>query len=183
MTQTEKEQYFQERTNKHIALVQKWARRIGVLYPKYKSELLDNVQTHDNSKFYSPEKEPYIEISHMYRMKDKNKPYEMDAETKKKTTEATYHHVKHNAHHPEKYDPNATINPNNRDGFPDNPTDASKMPTVYLLEMMADWFAMADEKKTLVRDWTNKMIDKRWKFTDAQKKIIDNIITKLEETR
>ena len=92
--------------------------------------------------------------------------------------EATYHHVKHNKHHPEYWDNTTTlesINPKDRDKKPEKPVDATKMPLNYVAVMVADWLAMSEEKKTSVKDWISNNVNKRWIFTPKQVELINKL--------
>lgn len=68
------------------------------------------------------------------------------------------------------------INFKNRDGIPDKMVDATKMPDLYVCEMVADWLAMSEEKGTKAQDWADKNVGVRWGFTDYQKSLIYELI-------
>lgn len=181
----EKEAFFNKRTAKHISLVQKYARKIGKLYPKLEKELNDQASEHDASKYKSPEKEPYVEITWDYKCKAEGKKNELPADCKDKMNQASEHHVKSNKHHPEYHAPQTKnlINRENRDKPPEEMIDATKMDDVSILEMLADWLAMSEEKGTDPKEWVKKNVGVRWKFTDKQKEIIDNVVEKVEVER
>ena len=105
----EKEDYFVDRTNKHIALVQKAITMIVEAFPEF-SELLDRASIHDASKFIEPERTPYIEISWRHKIEDEkgdydpynNKGYKTPGTlTKDDENKATVRHICMNKHHPE----------------------------------------------------------------------------------
>jgi hypothetical protein len=189
----EKEKFFIDRTNKHIALVQaniqKVVKNLNKVFPDYlisdvtilvfRNTLLLQALKHDLSKFEEPERTPYIEMTWVKRFdktnKDKNKLVEQSF------IEATQHHVLTNKHHPEYWDQkNAKIDPNNRDKLL-KCIDASEMPNNYVVEMVCDWFAMSQELKTnTAREWFNKNKNVRWKFSDAQEKLILKTLDVLE---
>jgi hypothetical protein len=177
----EKEQFFETRLRKHIATVQKYARKIAVLHPKHKPELLKSILEHDASKFLAPERGPYVYISWKYKHKREGNPYEMPEGMAEKALEATVHHVKHNTHHAEYYEhsDDDVICRQDRDA-PARLIDATKMPIPALLEMVADWMAVGEENGNTCRSWADKNVNIRWKFTDAQKKIIYDTIDKIE---
>lgn len=88
--------------------------------------------------------------------------------------ESTQHHVLNNSHHPEFHSDKrvGVINRSDRDKPPSEIIDATKMPDIDIGEMCADWFSMSEEKKSNPKDWADKNVNKRWKFTDEQKDLI-----------
>jgi len=173
----EMKDWFEQRTKKHIGRVQKYAKKIEDYDKRYEG-LSKQTEEHDKSKLEDDvEKIPYIFISWDYHCKDLGKDYTMPDGVKDKCNEATLHHVKVNKHHPECWaGDTANINTKDRDAVPDQLVDATKMPDIYVAEMMADWLAMSEEKGSSVKDWADKNVNKRWKFTDEQKDIIYNLI-------
>jgi len=179
MITQEMRDWFDERTMKHINLVQKHAKNIADNFTQFK-ELVEITKKHDESKLKDPEKTPYIFISWNYHCKDIGQKYDMPSEWLDKSHEATLHHVKHNKHHAEYYDDNSDINKNNRDSKPENMVDATSMPDIYVAEMCADWIAMGEEKGNTAKEWADKNVNIRWKFTDKQTKMIYDIISKCD---
>jgi len=160
------EQWFVERTNRHIGLVQKAAEKIVKAYPEFK-ELLDNVKHHDASKFEEPEKTPYISLTWNKKIGNKSSDPEI--------TKATEHHCLNNQHHPEYWAGQASIDPNNRDKST-KCLDASKMPDIAIAEMIADWAAMGEELGNSPRAWWDKVRDTRWHFSLEQEQLIDKLL-------
>lgn len=80
-------------------------------------------------------------------------------------------HVHSNEHHPEFWS-GSTV-----DSVKQN---ASKMPLKYIGEMCADWAAMSEEMGTSLLEWEQKVVDRRWLFTDEQKKLIHACCTLLD---
>jgi hypothetical protein len=104
---------------------------------------------------------------------------------KKPMNDATAHHIKTNKHHPEYWCPLTTnlVNPDARDEM-SQPIDATKMPILYIGEMVADWFATASERGTnTAKFWADKNVNKRWLFTPEQTKIIYDLIEYVEERK
>lgn len=165
--------YFYIRTNIHINLVKKWYKRI---VHKYTDIKIIDVGIHDKSKFEEPEFTPYVHITWMYKCKDEGVDYELP----ENTNIATAHHITTNRHHPEywdkEFDPDSNLNHRNRDEVPENIVDATKMPIKYLVEMMADHMAMSEEKRTSLREWEDKNIGKRWKFSKKQRDLIYELV-------
>lgn len=167
--------WFHKRTNGHIELVKKYCDRINKLYPN----LHVDCSEHDLSKFNDPEYVPYILTTWQYKCKADGKEFNVSDYWKDKMHEATEHHVKTNAHHPESFSNEVNvINKENRDEFA-KLIDATKMPLQFVAEMTADWCAVSEERKTKPKDWADKNINVRWKFTDEQKKLIYDLIEKI----
>jgi hypothetical protein len=97
-------------------------------------------------------------------------------------TAATFHHISTNKHHPDYWDDNLNIKNLNivdRDKSPEKIVNATKMPLTYIATMVADWLAMADEKKTDPYKWAKDNINKRWNFTKEQEKFIYELMNEL----
>jgi hypothetical protein len=160
----EMENWFAERTARHISLVQKYCKKLGKKFPQFSH--VDG-EGHDDSKLKEPEKEPYVHISWHYKMQAEGRKYDVSEDIKSKMNEASYHHVTNNKHHPEYYDESAELNQQDRDGIPDNVTDGTKMPDDSIAEMVCDWSAMSEEKGTNTpKEWADRVIGKRFKFTE-----------------
>jgi len=178
-----KEEHFKQRTNLHISLVRKYLDKILQLRdPRIDPSVLQTEMVgHDQSKFKSPEYEPYLHVNWKYYMKDQGKTYNPPKEVKDAMDTATLHHVTSNKHHPEAWAPTASINPDDRDKPPEVIVDATKMPLSYVATMVADWLGMSEEKSTNPYDWAKKNIGIRWSFTDNQKKMIYDLLDKVWE--
>ncbi len=175
----ERKQYFIDRTEKHISLVQKAAKKIAKKYPEFQ-DLIEQAEKHDKSKFKEPELTPYISLTW------RKKPGNNDTKgllPKEKENEVTLMHVKSNSHHPEYHLENkedANIDPENRDKSK-KCVNASKMPDVNLAEMVADWQAMSEELKTnTAREWFDDQKNVRWKFSKKQEELIDKLLKTFE---
>lgn len=173
-----KEEHFKQRTNLHIALVRKYLDKILQLRdPRIDAAALEAEKVgHDQSKFKSPEYEPYLHVNWKYYMKDQGKEYKPPKEVKDAMDTATLHHVISNKHHPEAWAPTASINPDDRDKPPEEVVDATRMPLSYIATMVADWLAMSDEKSTDPCEWARKNIGIRWAFSDNQERLIYDLI-------
>ena len=173
------EDHFVKRTEKHISLVEKWFNKIEEFTKEG-----DKIKDHDNSKFSEPELTPYLYINWSYKNKGEGIDFEVPDYIKEKMNTATIHHIKNNKHHPEYWDDNfdeSKFNFENRDEIPEEMVDARAMPDRYIKEMVADWFAIAEERKTDPRKWAEKNINKRWKFLPTQKDLIYKIIEEVWE--
>lgn len=172
--------WFDKRTKRHIELVQKYAAKIAEADDRF-SELPAITEHHDQSKYESPERDPYVLISWDYHCKDTGKKFKCPSNIKELMNDATEHHVHSNAHHPESHAGGecSTINREDRDAVPDKIIDATSMSDIAIGEMVADWLAMSEEKSTDPVEWCDKNIGKRWKFTDDQEKLIRELIDKV----
>lgn len=83
-----------------------------------------------------------------------------------------------NCHHPEYYAEDAELNYRDRDEKPEKIIDATKMQDLDIAEMCADWLGMAEELGDNAKDWADKNVNVRWKFTDNQTDLIYRIINK-----
>jgi len=179
--QDEKEAWFEERTAKHIALVQGAAKKIVEQLPEFE-DLLSQVENHDATKFEEPERTPYIEIT--WRHKDDHyDTYKTPGELEKKEeNDATMHHILNNSHHPEFHNKeDANIDPDNRDTSVEV-LDATKMPATDLAEMVADWQAMSEELgNNTAREWYDTQKDVRWHFSEEQDAIISKCLSVFED--
>ena len=176
----EMEDFFIKRTNKHIDLVRKYCKKIADYDEKEFGDLIERGKIHDDSKFEDPEKEPYIYITWQYKCKDSGKKFDISKEMKEKVNQATEHHVKdkRNRHHPEASCDQEVglINRKNRDAPPEKIVDATNMTNLDIGEMACDWFAMSEERQTNPKNWADKNVNIRWKFTNKQKKLIYELI-------
>ena len=148
------------------------------------AELLKNVVDHDRSKFKDPQFSAYVEITYYYyKQKGNGRNYPLD---KVLSNNATIHHMITEKHHPEYWDKTFLLerekfNVSNRDGLPEKPVDGTAMPTECIVEMVCDWKATADEKGNSVKEWADRMVNRRWKFLDEQVRLIYETIERLEE--
>jgi hypothetical protein len=156
--------FFYERTNRHISLVEKYINIIG------ENSVLNS---HDKSKFQYPEYIPYVHLTWQKKIKQEGKVYEISEDLQKEIHNVTLHHVNTNMHHPEFWDSNKWdidfINKSDRDKPTENLVDATSMTKGAIIEMCADWCAMTEElnEKTPL-DWADKNIQVRWTFNMKQ---------------
>jgi len=175
----EMKDWFEKRTRKHIGFVGEFCDKIAEHYPRFK-ELLERKKVHDDSKFEEPEYTPYLFVSWRHKCKKDGEKFEVPKEIEEGMHEATLHHVTTNSHHPEFHSPRKTglINREDRDKPPKEIVDATSMPDLDVAEMCADWMAMSKELGGDPKDWADKNVNVRWKFTEDQKKLIYDIIRK-----
>lgn len=153
---------FINRTNQHIARVNKYAKKINKSYPN-----------HDSDKFN--------ELFDGYSLMNKK---DVSEEEQKMIDDATYKHVINNEHHCEHW-----CNPKDVEGFSrSNPTphgclDCTKMPEEAMTEMCCDWCAMSEEFNNTPFEWFDKVKDTRWHFNEKQEKFILDTLHKLWEDK
>ena len=178
----EMRKFYEKRTKKHISLVQKYCKKIYEYDKDRFDGLIERGKVHDQSKYENPEKDPYIYITWDYKCKDGGVKFEIPEKIKDKMNNATNHHVKHNAHHPEYHFDNKDsnlINREDRDKPPVKKIDATKMTDLDIAEMVADWLGMSEEKNSNPKDWADKNVNVRWKFTKKQKNLIYELIKEI----
>lgn len=175
-------QFFEKRVNNHIKLVQESIFHMIKAMPFMDGMILiERGKCHDITKFKEPERTPYIWINHAYNMKLQGISFKYPKGIEKQTIDITEYHVKHNRHHPEFHcDGPIGISHSDRDSS-DFSIDASRMLDVDIAEMVADWIAMSQEKRTNTpREWFNKCSGVRWTFTNYQLEIIDKLLKTYE---
>lgn len=177
--------YFKYRTGYHLWCVRKWSDRIASLNDyRVDRVLLDKERDeHDAGKWLEPEYTPYLFITWGYKCKREGVFFELSPEIKEKTHEATFHHIKSHRHHPEFWDESVKIDGLNKDDR-DSPSaghivDGTKMPLTYVASMVADWLAMSEELGGHPKEWADKNVNIRWKFSDEQIKLIYELIERV----
>jgi len=171
--QQDMEDHFRKRTAEHVGRVKANAAKCAAAFPDIGPALLEQVSIHDDTKYNFPEFFPYLHITWKYKKEADGEVYEPPADMAEKMHGATVHHVRHNKHHPEYWDPDFdenSLDPKDRDGVPERMVNGQMMDRVSIAEMVCDWIAMSLEKsgKPDATAWANMNINKRWKFTDQQ---------------
>jgi hypothetical protein len=176
--------WFIERTNKHISLVQKYCQKIYNLDSNKYAKILDLGENHDANKFKEPELIPYIILNWYHYCNDHNMDFDYTQEMQNMVNKATEHHILNSLHHPEHWQDKKTglINLDDRDSvnIPIDIIDGTNMPDLYIGEMVADWCAMAEERKENTPEgWAKKTLNIRWKFSNSQISLIYNLINSI----
>ena len=93
---------------------------------------------------------------------------------------ATLRHILENPHHPE-YWTNTRMDGFTRENYtPNGAVDATSMPEIAIIEMVADWCAVSLQKGTNTPfQWFEKVNGSRWIFSDAQQTLIKDLISKM----
>ena len=163
--------FYEKRTKKHISLVDKYcikaSKVLEELSQRERFSILSAGKTHDNSKYSKEEREPYILLTHKYRMLAQDEKISLTEEQKKGISDAIDHHYSVNNHHTHYY------------GKIGDKGDGRKMGKVALIEMLCDWCAMSEEKDGNPIEWGRTNIKKRFIFTEDQKNLIFQILPKL----
>ncbi|MCK9558104.1 MAG: DUF5662 family protein [Candidatus Cloacimonetes bacterium] len=180
---------FYQRTNNHVALVNKYAEIIYYRFPDVCAELVANARLHDASKYKGPEYVPYVYLTWGKQNKMdftqicesmpecKIHGFKSPQDINDAINRATMHHVTTNKHHPECHSPNPSLNANNRDAAPDRIVIATDMDVLSLAEMCADWAAMSEELGTDLVKWAYDNVGIRWRFNAMQKQRIAAFLT------
>lgn len=158
------EQGFRDRTNKHIALVNKYANKLGLKYPNHDKDKLDTL---------------YKGYINLFKSQS-----ELLTEEEEKLVDAfTYIHVVTNEHHPEYWTDDVLIGFTRKNPIPNGPIDVSKMPFQYIAEMCCDWCAVSEEMGNTPFEWFDKINQKRWKFSENQQEQIIKLLEALWEEK
>ena len=172
--------WYHLRTNNHINCVRRNCEHLAGKYPDIGEELVKAGEVHDGSKFEDPEYSSYILITWRYKCADEGKEFEIPGTIDK---DATFHHIKHNKHHPEYWSDcgNDVLNSANRDKPSTTMVDGSGMSDVAIAEMCCDWHAVSLERGNTAKDWADSNINVRWAFTDDQISKIYEYLAALED--
>ena len=152
--------FYEERTRKHIKRVQDNIKKVIKNHKELNLKELDKrLMNHDKSKFSVDEYIPYIWMTEFYRRKQLGEEFKYpNKDIKKEINEAIKHHYKVNRHHPEFH--NDIKNMNNED----------------IVEMVCDWAAMSQEFNNGLKEFADKKIDIKYKFTNKQTELIYQLI-------
>lgn len=146
---------FLKRTLNHIELVNKYAKKINKSYTE-----------HDRDKL--------TELFDSYSLMKKEN---ISKEEEEAIDKATLKHITSNKHHPE-YWTNADLKNFTRKE-PVLNCECYNMPDFAIEEMLCDWCAMSEEFNNSPFEWADKVINKRWLFTEEQVNFINNLLREL----
>ncbi len=167
----ELEQFFIEKTVRHIRLVQDNMIKIamhGGFLGVPSSSIVRRAFLHDNSKFDADTYEGYIFYHFRISAIEKKLPIpEYSKELDDFIFSSVKKHRSQSRHHPEYYN------------------DVNNMHALDLIEMVCDWVSIAQENKTTLykssRDFANAVIGKTYMFDEEHKNQIYAIIDLLAE--
>lgn len=159
-------QFFENRTRLHIRRVHLALVTLVGFKGLAHAELHRRGFAHDASKFEPAEKAAYIWLTEHHRQwgngnRDWNYPEGIQAQV----DQAIVHHYSLNDHHPEYHQ------------------NLGEMPDLAVIEMVCDWTAMAQElnRTNSARQWAEQHVGPTWDFPPAQKTLIFEAISALEE--
>ena len=172
---------FHQRTREHIDRVIKNAKQIEKTKPGKFPGLIQQVKNHDNTKYEEPELTPNVWLTQHHYCKDNDMPFEYPEGMEEKVNKVTLHHIQNSAHHGEYHDPDKDKIKlgANRDELK-KICDSTTMPDDDIAEMVCDWAAMSQELGDSLKGWADKNVNKRWKFTSEQVKLIYELVDILE---
>lgn len=155
--------FFKKRTQEHIDRVVKFMQQLEGFNGFTAAVLEERARLHDRDK-YTELALPYIWITEYYRVKNEtgSVPDELQQQYDL-AAGASGTHVQQNPHHPEAH------------GSPEDMSDLD------LVEMVADWSAMAEELgQGSCRGWADENVNTKWQFSDQQTELIYAAIDWLE---
>jgi len=150
--------FFVQRTEKHRQRVKDNLIKIAKKFDIDLGKAKEVGDAHDMSKYSDVELVPYIYLTWWHKHNDKGDEYKYPSGMKEKVDSASKSHVESNPHHPESHK---------------SPED---MKEIDIAEMVADWASMSQEKKSSLKEWADKTVGKKYKFSDKQKDLIYNMI-------
>lgn len=159
----DKFELFVNRTNRHIELVTKNLEKFQGFRELTFNELKMRGITHDKSKFSPSEQEAYTCLNWSYYCKCNNIPFELTPVFDEVISSGLKLHARINRHHPEAH------------------SDVNQMSLLDLVEMIADWTAIAQENgRTSCLPWALENLDKKWSFSPEKKSLIFEIIAEMD---
>ena len=152
---------YRKRTKKHIARVQYFYFKLmeGGLIPPPDIDF-DRVLDHDKDK---------LKLWNLVRQSFRYLPEPLSYREKLAIHNVVMEHIKSNKHHCEYW---------NDGDYASSGNDCTKMDSTYLFEMCADWAATAEEnggQPTSLREWCDRVINKKFMFTDEQVAIVNRV--------
>jgi len=157
--------FFEKRTKDHINRVIKYMKMLESFEGLRRDELVARGLQHDQDKYTDRDLViPYIWVTEYHRVSNEDGSVPDDLQRQYELAgQATEQHVHQNLHHPEAHD---------------DPTD---MDLLDLVEMVADWSAMAEElSRGSCREWADENIGSKWRFSKDQVDIIYRAINWIE---
>lgn len=151
-------EFFNSRTHEHIVRVRENLDRISTWYDFDPEDIKYRKQYHDRSKYSLLEKRAYVFRTWHAKCKNENIKWEYPEGVEKEVRKAVDLHESRNSHHPESYD------------------SIKEMSALDLAEMVADWAAMSQELGSSLKGWAETKIGKKWLFTKAQTRFINDLI-------
>jgi hypothetical protein len=175
------EEFFIDRTRKHIGRVQAFCEQASEFFPLVGKELMKRADDHDKSKFFIPERKWYIVLTWRYKMQKEGKDFKISDKDMEHIRETTFHHCKTNPHHPEYWCKRCQNGDNPVDSKNREKrlflVDAHGMDDLSIIEMVCDWSAMSQEHgEPGPKKWADESIKNRWSFSKKQQDLIYEVI-------
>lgn len=150
---------FEARTHRHIQMVRKNMEQFENYQGLTIKELRERGLLHDQSKFSPAEVEAYTWLNWSYH----NQSFVMTDEKKRLISQGLKSHAQHNRHHPEAH------------------ADINQMSLLDLVEMIADWTAIAQENgRVSCLTWVQENMDKKWNFSLEKRQLIFTLIAEMD---
>lgn len=162
----EMEEVFVARAKLHRSLVKKNLLMMQGYLGLSKELLHKTADLHDLSKYESSERVAYIWMTWMYHCKSEGISFQYPIDIEAVVQQGWQHHITHNAHHPESH------------------ADLNQMSFLDIVEMVCDWTAISQENtpnNPSAMAWAIDNLDKKWNFSDLQKKLIFSTIEELDK--
>lgn len=154
-----KQELFESRTQKHIQMVRRNLEKFENFQGLTLLELRQRGWLHDRSKFSDSEINAYTELTWCYHTHN----FEQNEEVKHLIAQGLKNHALKNRHHPEAHE------------------DVNSMTILDLVEMIADWTAIAQENgKTSCHEWAEQNITNKWSFSEEKKRFIFKLIQEMD---
>ena len=156
--------FFERRTAEHIDRVRKCLYVLAAA-TDHAQALLERASVHDESKYSTEERVPYIWMTEFHRCRHRGEAFEYPEGMEAQVRAAIDHHMANNRHHPD---------------FHADPND---MTEVDLIEMVCDWTAMSmefDECDGSARSWADKTIGTRVHFNEKNRDFVYRMIELLD---
>lgn len=146
---------YRKRTKKHIARVQYFYFKLleGGLIPLPDVDIA-RILDHDNDK---------LKLRNLVRQSFRYLPKPLSYREKLAIHNVVMEHIKSNKHHCEYW---------NDGDYATNDNDCTSMEDTYLYEMCADWAATSEENGNGLMDWYERVVNKKFLFSDRQVEII-----------
>lgn len=157
------QELFRKRTLMHIELVGKNLMKFDSYQGLCLSDLKQRAMEHDLSKFSDEEIEGYTWLTWNYHCKANNIPFELNSKMSEVIGLSLKTHAHRNLHHPEAH------------------ADVNNMGLLDIVEMIADWTAVAQENgRTSCREWALENLSKKWNFSQEKLDLIFEVINELD---
>lgn len=154
-----KRELFVARTLKHIAMVRKNLEKFENYQGLSIADLRIRGEIHDQSKFSAEEIEAYTYLNWSYHTQTP-----ISQEHRDLISQGLKTHALQNLHHPEAHN------------------NVNDMSLLDLVEMIADWTAIAQENgKKSCLTWAQENLEKKWNFSDEKKELIFSLINEMDK--